>query len=459
MKTIFIPIATRPQARNVLRTDILKTLATAPNVRVVVFAPPLPSEEYRKEFSHLSNVIFESVPALPRFFSRADAFWGRVSLFYINSPTGKFLRKQWLLYERKSPLRFFFSRTLLSVIGNIRPLRSACRWLDYHTVKDNRFDTYFKHYKPELVFVPRVDASLDRSLLRHAKKRNIKTVGMISAWDNITLSKYPFRILPDKLVAYNTLIEKDATKYIDMPKHDIFVSGWPHFDFYLTSQRCSRKSFCDKLGIDTKKRIVLFASIGSKLNPTEPQVLASLERALEDGTLPSDTVVIFRKHPTEKSEGDSSEKHNSNLVIIDDSKTMFQKKGFSEILTNDMNHLADSLYHADVTVNTASTMSIDASAFDTPVINIAFDGNKKKKFHESVRRFYEPTHDHYQSIVKSGGVALARSFDELVGMIHTYLENPTLHQEGRKRIIQEQCYTFDGHSGERIAHYVLKRLN
>ena len=37
-------------------------------------------------------------------------------------------------------------------------------------------------------------------------------------------------------------------------------------------------------------------------------------------------------------------------------------------------HLGDTLYHADVVVNVASTITIEACIFDTPVVNINFDG-------------------------------------------------------------------------------------
>ena len=133
-------------------------------------------------------------------------------------------------------------------------------------------------------------------------------------------------------------------------------------------------------------------------------------------------------------------------------------KTYTEILKSDMQHLADVLFHSAITITTCSTMSIDASAFDRPVINIAFDGWEKRPFHESVRRYYALSYTHYQPIVKSGGVRIAWNFDELVTLIHQYLKDPALDKKGRRRIVEEQCYKLDGKSGERIADSIISSL-
>lgn len=454
MKTIFMPISSRQQARNILRTDIFKALSSNRNIRLVVFVPDFKLDEYKKEFQG-DNLIIEGIKELPKFISLLDSFFGRLSLFYIDTPTGRFLRKQWLLFERKNVFRYLLSMFFLFLFGNLKFLRQMSRFLDYFLVKDKRFADFFEKYRPELVFLPNIISKIDHSFLRQAKKRKILTIGMINAWDNITLSKYPFRILSEKLVVFNEIIKKEAIKYLDMKEKNIFISGMPHFDHYVNSQRCTRGEFCKRLGIDPSKRIILFASIGSTLNPTEWQVLSFLDKAIQEKKLPDDIVIIFRQHPTEKTKMGNVE--TSEHIVIDDSKTIVSKEGrdYSEILKSDMDHLADSIFHSDVTINTCSTMSIDASVFDKPVINIAFDGWEKFPFHKSVARFYTKNHTHYLPVIKSGGVRIAHSFEELVSLIKLYLENPKLDSEGRKRIVDEQCWRLDGNSGKRIGGFIL----
>lgn len=456
MHTIFVPIVGRQQARNILRTGVFSFLTKNQNIQLVLFVPEFKLSHYEHEFQS-ANVIFEKLPPMCGHISHIDAFFGRIALFYINSHTARFLRKEWLLLEQRKPIRYVSSMILLWIFGSLSVLRSITRYCDFLFVKDDRFEDYFKTYTPTLVFLPRIDVEADRSLLRYAKKHNIKTIGMINSWDNISLSKYPFRILPDKLIVHNEIIKKDALTYLDMPSEHVYISGMPHFDRYVTEKRSSRESFCKKLGIDPSKRMILFASIGSVLNPTEYQVLSMLDRAMNEGRLPSDVIIIFRLHPTEKTHIDK-EKYSTRVVFDDSKTTVSGDKEYTEILAQDSHHLGDSLFHTEMTIATASTMTIDAAAFDKPSINVAFDGWEKKAFHESVRRFYAPSHEHYQPIVHSGGVRIAYTFDELVGYITMYLKDKTIDRAGRTRMVKEQCYTLDGKSGERIATFILDNL-
>jgi len=183
-------------------------------------------------------------------------------------------------------------------------------------------------------------------------------------------------------------------------------------------------------------------------------VLAMLDNAILDGRLPHDVVVLVRHHPlTDVYTGDATYSDN---IIFDNSKTLFEKgKTYLKILKNETDHLADSLYHAGVTINTASTISVDAALFDTPIINIVYDGWEKKPLHKSVKRLYMSHHSHYQPIIKSGGVQLAHSFDEMVDLIKRYLENLSLDSEGRKKIVKEHCFKLDDKAGKRIAEYIL----
>ncbi|KAF0119082.1 MAG: hypothetical protein FD151_2075 [bacterium] len=120
----------------------------------------------------------------------------------------------------------------------------------------------------------------------------------------------------------------------------------------------------------------------------------------------------------------------------------------------DMYGLAELMNYSDVVINVASTITIDAVAFDTPVINVAFDGYKTKPYKDSCKRYYD--YDHYKNIVKTGGVKIAYSIGELIDYTNLYLKNPSIDAEGRKIIREEQCWKLDGNSGKRIAEYIFQ---
>lgn len=454
MKTIFIPVFSHHVARSTLRTNIARALGEAKDVRVVVFVPNFKREMYQEEFSDL-NVLFEGVAEFPKTYSALDRFFHRLSLFYFNTRDARFRRKRFLYHERKQMARYVFSLCLLFVLSR-KPLRKMFRKLDFLLIRDERLAHYFDTYQPDIVFSANMTNQHDLSFLRHAKQHGTRTVGMIKSWDNITIAKYPFRLSPDTVICHSRPIRRDVTAHLDCKEEHTHLTGIPHFDLYVTKSRSSRETFCARLGIDPAKRIVLFASV-SRSNPTEAQVATLIDTMIRRRMIPQDVVVIFRYHPSQKTAMPGLPQNEN--IIVDDSKSTLDHNGpFSEILSRDMEHLADSLHHAELLITTGSTMAIDGSAFDKPVIDIGFDGFETRPFHDSIRRTYTPHKEHYYPIARSRATTIVYSADELAAAINRYLKDPALHRKERQWIVDEYCYRFDGKSSERIAHYVLSRL-
>jgi hypothetical protein len=120
-------------------------------------------------------------------------------------------------------------------------------------------------------------------------------------------------------------------------------------------------------------------------------------------------------------------------------------------------HLADTMRHSDVAVNVASTIAIEACVFDTPVVNIAFDGEEGLPYERSARRYYEFTH--YVNITRHGAARVSWTPEELVANIARYLGDRSIDAAGRRRVVEEQVGFLDGRSGERVAQAVVDELS
>jgi CDP-glycerol glycerophosphotransferase (TagB/SpsB family) len=116
-------------------------------------------------------------------------------------------------------------------------------------------------------------------------------------------------------------------------------------------------------------------------------------------------------------------------------------------------HFANLIKHSSIMINYPSTLTIDAAAFDKPIINLAFDGYKPRSYGESIARWYDSAH--FRDVIERDGAILVRSPGELKAAINAYLENPRLHAEGRARLRHDFCYKIDGRSGEAIAKLLL----
>jgi hypothetical protein len=105
-----------------------------------------------------------------------------------------------------------------------------------------------------------------------------------------------------------------------------------------------------------------------------------------------------------------------------------------------------------VTINVASSFTIDAAIFDRSIVNLRFDGSPRP-YLQSVRRQYDS--DHYRQVLRTGAVRLADSPGQLVAEVRRYLADPSLERIERARLVRELCYRVDGHSGERVADAIV----
>ena len=180
-----------------------------------------------------------------------------------------------------------------------------------------------------------------------------------------------------------------------------------------------------------------------------------ISQAITNGRLSQNTQLLVRMHPNSQRE---EFKDSPHTVFHRPAGIYFNQGRLSDMEFNQewLQELMDSLFYSDVTINAQSTMSIDASAFDKPIINLAFDGYEKLPYIRSVRRLYDIAH--YQPILKSGGVRLVYSETELLDWLNRYLVDPTLDRAGRQRILTEQGGSVDGGNGRRTADCILEFL-
>jgi CDP-glycerol glycerophosphotransferase (TagB/SpsB family) len=115
----------------------------------------------------------------------------------------------------------------------------------------------------------------------------------------------------------------------------------------------------------------------------------------------------------------------------------------------------NSVFHADLVINLASTITIDAALCDRPVISVAYDPDPDGPYQKWIDR-YHTEYEHYQTALQCGAVRLARSHEELMTLIETYLQHPELDREGRRKLVNLWCGNNDGRSAARLAATLLQ---
>jgi CDP-glycerol glycerophosphotransferase (TagB/SpsB family) len=453
-KTIFMPIFHGHIARNVLMTDIFKILSGRKDLKLVIFTYDFKKEYYQREFAR-DNVIIEGVDlnAIP--VNPFEKIFKFLFSCFVDSPRAVIVFRE--MYEEDNKFLPYLSRRMTTfILGHCRFLRNTIRRSQFFLVKPKKlFLELFDKYKPDALFLPDMTFSVDNYLLRIGKQCHLPSIAMLRSWDVLTSNKGTIRVKPDKLIVHNEFMKKMAMKWGDVKAKDTFVAGMPHFDYYITDRPTPKEEFFRKIGLDPSRRVILFALTGPRTAGINQDIIDIISKAIDDGRLPSDIQILVRMHPNSDKE---SFKKNPHAVFHRPEGVYFSQGRLTDMeFTKEwLQELLDTLYYSDITINPQSTMSIDAAAFDKPVINLAFDGYEKLPYIKSVRRLYDL--EHYVPVVKSGGVRLAYNEKELIEWINKYLENPSLDRVGRKRMLEEQCYKFDGKSTARTAGYVLDFL-
>ncbi|MDP2696312.1 MAG: CDP-glycerol glycerophosphotransferase family protein [bacterium] len=455
-KTILLPIYNGMRSRNFFRNDLYPELVKDEDLQLVILVPPYKMDLYNREFSK-PNVVFQSWDAIPEnYFSRLVKGMAFSLLDTVSIKT-----LQYVAYLKTgNKISYLAKRLFTNVLGNRRWAIRLMRFLDGRVAVDNRVVAFIDQYKPDLVIAPDIMFGPDVAVLRAAKRKDIPTLGMVRSWDNLT-SRGIIRSLPDKLIVHASFMKKEAVKYSGMKPENVLVLGIPHFDLYFQQHQVSRDEFYKSLNIPTDRRLVLCAPFfDTYSHQSGLNIVNGLVGAIKSGKLPADIHLIVRYRPESMSDDDSqaekdleatgyatvTKPYAHSFSVIADGRPEFE---YSQA---DLDLFYNSLYFSDVTINTISTLTVDAIALDKPVINVRYDGDPNCPPANQIKNYSQ--FEHYQDIEDAGGVRLAYSMDELIKHLRDYLADPGLDASGRRKVRSDQIEFMDGLSGKRYADFI-----
>jgi len=444
MKTIFIALFQGVEGKNILRTDIFKTIFSDPNVKIVFFTKSKErADNHRKEFND-PRITYEVVEKIQS--SCLDKFFSRLKFLFLRTNSTRLQRKI-LREKRKNHFLYYCGEFFNWLLARHFFIRIS-RFLDYYFVKNNTFGKYFDKYNPDLVFLADLFEEIEIHFLREAKKRKVKTVAMINSWDRIT-TKCVFRLLPEKLIVFSDLLKSELIKHDAVKEDNIFVGGIPHYDFHFNAPYCSRKEFFEKASISEKNKILVYSPIGGMYGHSEWDMIDFLYNNNKKGNFGENVSVLVRFSPNDFYD-EKEFKKRPYLIYDYPGKRFAKKRGIDwDMNFDELQHLSDTLYYMSLIVSYASSISIDASVLNKPIININFDKDSTPCHYKK---------DHYRKAVDVGGIRLVNNEKELIVWINKYLKNPEIDKEKRMVLAKQQCQFLDGKSGQRIGNFILSLI-
>ncbi len=458
--TIFIVITRGFIIRNILRSGVLQCLKNA-GFRVVVFLDTdnaLPIPEYLKKEFEDGTVRLERIASMKAHVRGHNRF-ANITPMLISS------KSRWMhsnIGNDKNKARAFFWKYIefffFSIASRFHFLKTWARYVEKMMFSHNEYARYFETYNPVLVFSTSIQAQLDIDMMKEAQKRNIPTVSMPKGWDNVTQLLY--RVVPSVLIVQNERMKKEVVRIQRIPADQIHVTGFPQFDWYRRPEvLVSREEFCSWYGLDPNKKIIFFGSEGGWA-PDDGHIVGALSQWVNmPGVFVKDSQLFVRPHFTDVKSKRLLKYGTEPNVVVDDNITISDFFGDNwDPTIDEIKKFTNLIFHCDILITVASTLTLDCVCFNKPLINIAFGVlHNPRNGKDTTPLLY--TQDHYAWVLETGAVDLVHSERELLESINSYLVDPSQKNKERARLLENLCYKVDGRSSERIANILIEIAN
>jgi len=216
-------------------------------------------------------------------------------------------------------------------------------------------------------------------------------------------------------------------------KSRLLTTGNPKFDeFHEITSSDSKKILQDKIGIDTRKKLVVIGM--SRWHENDEIWMSKFIRFCNE----NDFEIIIKLHPKYKTASNEISRNKISEIKANCKLLNFH-------FTYDLN-LYTILSAADIVITDNSNVGIEAIIFDKPSITIDLAKNLLG---------YLP----YDIVIDNGASKLVQDYSELENIIYRILKNDEFIdelKEGRKKIQEMYNYFNDGKASSRIINYLLK---
>lgn len=316
-------------------------------------------------------------------------------------------------------------------------------------------DTIFlQNLKPDLFVFGRLHFHMTAYWARALRRLRIPMIGIVSSWDHPTTKGPTPRGMSGYVVASRRMVDEMAGLH-GIQEEKMCQVGKVQMDEYVNPAIFSgREDLLKKIGVPPDHRLVTFGPNTTGLKEHEVSIARKLSKDFADGRYGKATLLL-RTHPQDVNwERDFLSLAKPSWVLCL-SAASFGYRPADELANaeDDQVVLANLMKHSDIVIQSRGSLALDAIAFDTPVISLAFDGDLPRPPNDSF--LLEYAFEHYKPLVAAQGTWMVGSYEELDRAIRGYLSDPRIHSEGRKLIRDEHIEPLDGKASQRLIDYLV----
>lgn len=330
----------------------------------------------------------------------------------------KFYRERWLRNALRPFKPFIYIPWVQGILTSL-PVVNFIQSLERALPVERAIREVIFDLNPDMVVCSPANfgfTSADIEYLSTAKRMKIPTAVPVMSWDNLT-TKGIFLEKPDLLLAWNELQVREAVIHHKISKRNIKIIGAPMFD-YLFEKQMGDTHFLARLGINSKRPIILYLGSSSDIASDERWLIRELREKLdrsEDLNL-RQSQLVFRPHPF-------NDKHyknfNMNGVIVSSRNGALPSDNLEKELYLSL------LVSVDAVVGINTSGMIDSVILDRPTIGLLVTKYKLTQS-ETV---------HFKHLVESDALSLVKP-DGFARELKNIINGNDKHKVQRRRFVK-----------------------
>lgn len=347
--------------------------------------------------------------------------------------------------------RFIYLLTTLINSENSIQFFDFCQKLSFSNSNITKgYEILLKRYNLTTLFFTHQRPPYIAPLIHAANKSQISTTAFIFSWDNLA-SKGRMAGNFDNYLVWSELMKRELLRFYTKIKTDaIKVVGTPQFEPYVLERYKSR---CINLSnFDSNKKTIFFTCNDSS-SKNDILYLEIIVKFILEKRLNFEVNFIVRTSPAEEPDRFFELKNKYPFIIWDFPKWLQTRSNHQEDWSQriptveDVKNLRSYIEFCDVCVNVLSTMTLDASIFNKPVINPVFGNDGNGMFDDQKFLKYE----HLDNVVKTDAVYIVKNENELLNALNQVLSVPDSRLTQQKRLLAMQIGAPLNGTSKRIA--------
>jgi len=310
-------------------------------------------------------------------------------------------------------------------------------------VTDNVDLLFFSHQRPPFI----------APLITVARRLGIETATFIFSWDNLASKGRMAGIFDYYLVWSNLMKQELLTFYTSIKSNQVFIVGTPQFEPYLLSRyETSKEAFYITFNINPSLPTICFSCGDISTSKNDELYIETIAELISENKIITPINLIVRTSPAEDPSRFYALQNRFPDIGWNFPKWSLSRKNHQEPWSQripsseDLKDLRALLQYCDIGINMCSTMSLDFMLFNKPVINPVFGSSENGLYND--QKFLQFAH--YERVVESGAVTIARNKTELLNGINEALFEPLKKQQQRTALIALQIGGKLLHTSKRI---------